>query len=105
MLHNFILFLLLEIMESEIAKLKKAIACLTSMVDDTSSEVCAICQDACNPMPLIEVQDMNVALLTIQELVSDLENSTIDYRLRLDPPLSTEDEGSGDFDHLLSMDY
>lgn len=75
------------------------------MVDDTSSEVYAICQDACNPMPLIEVQDMNVALLTIQELVSDLENSTIDCRLRLDPPLPAEYEGPRDFDHLLSMDY
>lgn len=83
--HNFILFLLIEIMESEITKLKRAIACLTSTVDDTSSEVRTICQDACNPMPLIEVQDMNVVLLTIQELVSDLENSTIDCRLRLDP--------------------
>jgi hypothetical protein len=104
-LHNFVLFSLVEIMEIEIDMLEKAIVALISMVDDTSSKVHAICQDACSPMALTEVQDMNVALLTIQELVSDLENSANKCRLRTDPPPHFEDEGPGEPNFLVPMDY
>lgn len=104
-LYNFVLFSLVEIMEIEIYMLEKAIAALISMVEDTSSKVHAICQDACSPMALTEVHDMNVALLTIQELVSDLENSATKCRLRTDAPPPFEDEGLGEPNLLVPMDY
>jgi hypothetical protein len=56
-------------------------------------------------MALTELQDMNVVLLTIEELVIGLENSAIYCRLCTDPLVPLEDDRSGDPDLLLHMDY
>ena len=81
-------------MDPQIAALMKAMASLMTMVENTTCQIRSLCHEGFTPA--LEPEANLLTLIAIDDLATDLENATIDCRLRMELSFGVQREQSAD---------
>ena len=88
-------------MDPQIAALMKAMASLMTMVENTTCQIRGLCHEGFTPA--LEPEANLLTLIAIDDLATDLENATIDCRLRMELSFGVQREQSADSTMLTPM--
>lgn len=86
-------------------KVVKALATLLSLVEETTTEVWAICRESLSLAPYANVTRLKRALQTIADLATDLENGALECRAATNPQLQPDDGANVDPEDIIPVDY
>ena len=81
-------------MDPQIAALMKAMASLMTMVENTTCQIRGLCHEGLTHA--LEPEANLLTLIAIDDLATDLENATMDCRLRMELSVGVQQEQSAD---------